>query len=547
MTDYNLGFYLTDQWRARDNLALTLTLRADRFSNPACNTNCFNRLATPFSTVAANSTIATPYNQSILTNQNLALPSSYHPWGLSPRIGFNWSPLGTSHNTVLSGGFGLFSGGLPAFFTDNLMNNLPGDPAFTLSGLPFGPNTPNNAQSIAAAGAAALRSGFANGATFNSLNTILTNTTGTGFSAPNFFNVGNDIHPSRVQEWDLQLQQGIGDKTSVSIKYVGNHGIWEQIPNNGLNAYCDPTVCAPSLGLAPGSTFAGLPAAPADPRFLQMTEVTTGYNSNYNGVTFSASRRFSAVQFQLNYTYSHALDYLSNGGAGLPFNFDTNGSILNPQNPFNVKQNMYGNADYDVRHYLSMNYVYTTPNKMFHNIMGGWTVAGTLFWHTGLPFTVIDSGTGSTLSAFGYGTTNPNYLGTFANQIGGSGSIICGSVYADPKAGACPGIVNNFAADSGGFGNQRRNQVFGPRFFDTDLTLAKSFHVPGWERGQLSFGITAYNLFNHPNFDQPVGDVGASNPGVIQATVNPPTSIYGSFLGADASPRLLQTQLKLTF
>jgi hypothetical protein len=57
----------------------------------------------------------------------------------------------------------------------------------------------------------------------------------------------------------------------------------------------------------------------------------------------------------------------------------------------------------------------------------------------------------------------------------------------------------------------------------------------------------AFNLFNHPNFDQPDGDIASPNFGSIVSNVNAPTSIYGSFLGADASPRLIQTQIKLTF
>ena len=88
--------------------------------------------------------------------------------------------------------------------------------------------------------------------------------------------------------------------------------------------------------------------------------------------------------------------------------------------------------------------------------------------------------------------------------------------------------------------------MFGPRFFNTDLTITKDFHIPGWENGVISIGATAYNVLNHPNFDQPVADV-ASTLGTIISTVNPPTSIYGSFLGGDASPRLLQTQIKLSF
>ncbi len=551
---YNLGFYVTDNWRVRSNLALTLTMRADRYSNPACITNCFNRLVAPFSTVAASSNLATPYNQSILANQNKAMPSGYKPWGLAPRFGFNWSPFGTARNTVLSGGFGLFSSAQPAGFVDQLMNNLPGDPSFILNGVPFGPTTPGNAQSIALAAANALRTGFANGATFGSLNTALLAATGSGFSVPNFFNIANNIKVPRIQEWDLQLQQGIGSKTSISLKYVGNHGLFQQIPNNGLNAYCGPlaatapagsTDCPTLLGVA---SFAGLPTAPADPRFLGVTEISTGYTSNYNGLTVSASRRFSAVQFQINYTYSHALDFLSNGGVTFePFNFNTNTSVTNPQNPFNPRQNMYGNADYDIRHYVSLNYVYTTPNKMFHSILGGWTIGGTLFWRTGTPFTALDSGTGGNLNAFGYGGVNTSTFGTFADQTGGSGLLMCNGKFANPNAGQCPALANNFTADTIGFGNQRRNQVYGPRFFDTDLNVAKSFHIPGWERGQISLGVTAYNLFNHPNFDQPDGDVGSSTFGTIQTTVNPPTSIYGAFLGADASPRLLQTQIKFIF
>src|SRR6185369_2487481 len=261
-------------------------------------------------------------------------------------------------------------------------------------------------------------------------------------------------------------------------------------------------------------------------------------------------RRLSSVQFQLNYTWSHALDYVSNGGQQLPFNFNTNLSVTNPQNPSNVFQNMYGNADYDVRHNFSANMVYTSPTQHgWLGALGDWTVGGTVFWHSGLPFTVVDSGTGSVLNGFGYGgvLAGGGGLGTFANQTGGNG-INCGPDFAKLNAPPCPGMANNFTPDTVGFGNQRRNQVRGPHFFNTDLTLMKNFHV-GFlgEAGKISFGITAFNIFNHPNFDQPVADVADSAFGTITSTVNPPTSIYGAFLGADASPRLLQTQIRLTF
>jgi hypothetical protein len=559
---WNLGFYGEDRLRLRSNLDLTFTLRTDYNSNPVCQTNCFNRLPGNFLNI--DHSLATPYNQSVLSHLHQALPGSYHPWTLEPRFGFSYSPM---TNTVISGGFGLFSSIIPAVYTDSLMNNLPNDPAFILPGVPYGPTAPGNGQGISAASSAALKTGFPAGATWASLNAQLLGLTGgtSGFSPPNFFNAARGIHVPRTQEWNLQVQQGFGNKTALKLQYVGNHGIWQQIWNAGLNSYCSDIVAPTTLLSAPGTpsclsslgapagltTFTGLPALPLDQRFLQISEASTGYNSNYNGLVVSFLRRLSAFQFQLNYTWSHALDFVSNGGQQLPFNFNTNSSISNPQNPFNVRQNMYGNADYDVRNNFSANYVYTSPRmKGLLGVLGDWTIGGTLFWHGGLPFTVVDTGTGSTLNAYGYGGTQVGAAGlaTFADQTGGGSGISCGSQFAKLNAPPCPGLANNFTPDVFSFGNQRRNQVRGPQYFDTDLSVLKNFHLPVLsEAASVSFGVTFFNLFNHPNFDQPVGDVADPSFGTIVSTINSPTSIYGSFLNADASPRLIQTQIRLTF
>jgi hypothetical protein len=97
-----------------------------------------------------------------------------------------------------------------------------------------------------------------------------------------------------------------------------------------------------------------------------------------------------------------------------------------------------------------------------------------------------------------------------------------------------------FSPATVGFGAQRRNQFYGPRYFDTDLTVMKNFKVPHWEQARFGIGAQFFNLFNHPNFDQPSGDIANPNFGTIISTVNTPTSILGSFLGGDASPRLIQ-------
>jgi hypothetical protein len=77
------------------------------------------------------------------------------------------------------------------------------------------------------------------------------------------------------------------------------------------------------------------------------------------------------------------------------------------------------------------------------------------------------------------------------------------------------------------------------------MTLAKS--VPLHEGVAVKLGVSAFNLFNHPNFLTPVGNVQASQFGQSIQTVSPPTSIYGSALGGDASVRILQLTGKFTF
>ena len=75
----------------------------------------------------------------------------------------------------------------------------------------------------------------------------------------------------------------------------------------------------------------------------------------------------------------------------------------------------------------------------------------------------------------------------------------------------------------------------------------KNFHFPHWESAKLGVGLQFFNLLNHVNFDQPVADVQDPNFGQIINTVSTPTSIVGSFLGGDASPRMIQVKAQLSF
>jgi hypothetical protein len=289
-----------------------------------------------------------------------------------------------------------------------------------------------------------------------------------------------------------------------------------------------------------------------------VNQVYSAAVSNYNGLTVSVQHRFSAgLQLQGNFTWSHALDEISNGGFNA-FNNTTSPSFESPANPNMAElRSNYGNADYDTRKYFSLSYVYQVPYKFGPKpLLQGWQLSGTLFTRSGLPFTVVDLSASNTLSSFGYGT-NTNLAKVFAGY-NGAAQPSCGVQAASATPGGAKAPCLNAAdfttvlgspTSSFSLGNQRRNQFYGPGYFDTDFTVMKFFGMPHWESGKLGLGVQFFNILNHPNFDLPVRDISNASGqfGQITKMVNTPTSILGSFLGGDAAPRLIQLTAKFNF
>src|SRR5262249_2553222 len=115
--------------------------------------------------------------------------------------------------------------------------------------------------------------------------------------------------------------------------------------------------------------------------------------ANYHGITASVKMQpVHGFSGQFNYTWSHTLDTCSNNCLE-PFVANTNVSLRYQTSPI-LPGSAYGNADYDVRHNFNFNYVYDSPSSWSSSwekwLLGGWTVAGTAFFHTGLPWSPVD-------------------------------------------------------------------------------------------------------------------------------------------------------------
>jgi hypothetical protein len=516
---YQLGWYASDELKVTPNLKLTLSMRFDHLSDPVCQTNCFQSLSASFQ----NLNRTAPVNQALSTGLNTAFPS-VTSIVYEPRVGFAWSPFG-ARNTVIRGGIGIFSDAIPTGGIDDILTNAPNDPSFVLFNGALSPAVPGNLNGQATAANTAFRANFASGG---------------AVPAFNFFNPGK-VQIPRYDEWDLEIQQAVGWHTTVSAKYVGNHGEHEEITNPALNA------SAPG-----GVAFGGLPLATPDPRFGVVAQTQNVGNSNYNGVTLTAAHTVNGgFQFQASYTYSHALDEISNSSLN-PFGLNTasNVDVVTPLNPFNIRQLNYGNADYDVRHSFSMNYVWSDAIRHLtaqgpNVLMKGWTISGTIFKHTGFPYSIFSSNETAALQGSLFGSTNPATATAVLANVVGSPNVSCGDSAAQ-LANPCYNAAN-FSDPTTNFATQRRNQFRGPGYFDTDFDFEKAFTIPRWENAKFSVGARFFNFFNHPNFAFPNTNVDSNQFGQITQTVSQPTTIYGSGLGADASPRVIEIQGKFVF
>jgi len=559
---YNLGFYAQEEWHARSNLSLTLALRAEHQSNPVCETRCFARLAGPFESVSHNPD--QPYNQAILVNLKQAYQgTSSIVW--APRISFAWQPLGVSRNSVFRGGFGIFYNALPGAAAYSMASNPPLFNQFTIQDDNIAPDETTSLFKDAAKSNTELLTGFAAGESYSEIQANVN-----GFSAPALTSPDRLPKSPQYQKWSLEVQQAFGAATSMSIGYFGNHGIHELIENPSANAF--------GFGTLPPMECTSPPVLPcADPRFGEVTQLTTAGVSNYNGMVVSFQHRFTGWSqgiFQANYTYGHAFDEVSNGGL-VQFAF---GSSVAPQDPNNIRGS-YGSADYDVRHSVNANYVWEVPVRAAlrgHGpdfVVKGWQVSGTIFARTGFPYTVIDN-------AESFNLQKNNFFGPiYAVPVGplppnspcGEGAAVpvapqpcqppqvlangnpnpnalfvqatCETAFNTGKlpgpSGLCGGPVVSFA--------QGRNRFRYPNYFNTDFSIMKNTKIPRWENAELGIGFQFFNLFNHPNFGGPGNSISNATLGQISYMESPPTGILGAGLGGDASPRNIQLKVQLQF
>jgi hypothetical protein len=546
----NLDLYAQDTWKVTTKLTWTFGIRDTLNSNPLNPHLHIARLRGSFDSISHD--VNQPLNAAIQTGLGNVFSST--PLAiLQPRTAIAWQ---LEPKSVLRAGVGFFSDILPGTIADTIGFNPPYNKTFqgglsgTVGGTAIAPGVPGSAVDATIAANQAFSSGFSQGqlscasAHANPSNCLrpvaITAIPDGKLSAPYFM------------EWSLGLEHQLGTTGSIRAQYVGTRAVNQPYLTqvNGYQTVCDGCFAPFPYGQAP------------DPRFGTVTQFSTGANSHYHGLQMTAMKRFgNGLMGQLNYTWSRCMDTVSNGGF---LSFSANG-ILSPL-PGNLARD-YGPCDYDIRNNLNAQYVYQLPLKIRNRLLGyalnGWQASGTVFWHSGIPFSVL-----STPYSAGSGIVNGSGP-QFANVVPGvplyepnpiPGLTQPGTVQwlnpnafvstVDPSTGACLG---GDSPKNCQFGNLGRNALRGPNFTWSDFYLTKWF--PFTERVKMRFDVQFFNVFNHPNFALPSmvlagvpgNPVTQSGFGAISSTTSPPTGLLGVGLGGDSTPRMIAFRLGVEF
>jgi hypothetical protein len=535
----NLDVYAQDTWKVTRTLTWTFGLRDTFNSNPLNPHDQVGRLRGSFSSIPHDNQPLNSVIQTHLGNLFSSTPVAI----LQPRTAIAWQ---FEPKSVLRTGFGIFSDILPGTVADLIGTNPPYDKTFqggvlgSVGGTAIAPGAPNSAVSAIVAANQTFTSGFPQGQP--SLPPVAITAIPDG-----------KLHAPYFMEWSLGIEHQFGTTASLHAQYVGTRAV-NQPYSTQVNGY--QTVCQ--------GCFAPFPyLQPTDARFAAVTQLSTGANSHYNGLQLTAMKRLGhGLQGQVNYTWSHCMDTVSNGGF-LPFSA---GGILSPL-PGDLARD-YGPCDYDIRHNLNAQYVYQLPIRVrSHSLsyaLNGWQISGTAFWHSGVPFSVLST----PYSANGNGIVQGSGP-QFASVVPGvplyahhpvPGVTQLGTIQwlnpdafasaVDPSTGQCSGGDDPQHCQ---FGNLGRNSLRGPNFLWSDFYLTKWF--PLTEHVKLRFEGQFFNVFNHPNFGLPSmvlsGVPGKPSTqtgfGALTYTTAPPTGLLGVGLGGDSSPRMIAFQARVEF
>ncbi|MGB6676117.1 MAG: carboxypeptidase regulatory-like domain-containing protein [Terriglobales bacterium] len=562
------GGFIQDDWRVAPSLTLNLGIRTEWVgaaydslchlgnsvlenanpptSNPFVYPSCAKQYGFP--TVSAAATL----NSAALNNEYARVPE--------PRIGFAYD-IGGKHQTVVRGGYGIYSVREDIGAVDNLSFTAP---FFPLSG---GPSTPVSS------------GGLGMGCMFNAAPTSVCPTAGSfplpalgtinGAYAPqpSVFQgfgggptTGSPVYSGNIdglfglavplnwsvpttQQWNLTVQRQLGGNWVAEIGYVGTKG-------SHLRSTFDPdqpalaspsnpiTLTAPNgtaYTITENTTSNALARAPypgVNPALLEAFYPNS--DSAYSGFQATVSHKFSkGLYFQSAYTFAKSIDNVSTASV----------AFITRVNDQNSAEASRGLSDFDHRQRFVTSFNYDLPfwaerHDAAGYVLGGWGITSVIIAQSGSPITIMDSNGATAYQLASAPVATANFAPGFncGNALNSGSMATKIANWVNPLAYQSAPVVPFSPDGATGYGDSPRNCIYGPDQVNVDFTLGKTFKLG--ERMNLRFRTEVFNLFNHPSFQNPLGT------GFANIAAGPQV---GQITQTNGTPRLIQFSLKFSF
>lgn len=333
-----------------------------------------------------------------------------------------------------------------------------------------------------------------------------------------------DASLPRVYQWNVAVEQQVGASQAVTVTYVGAAGrdLLRRFAYFGRNV---------------------IPSSPLNANFTSVvTLISNSGFSNYHALQVEFRRRLSAgLQGLASYTWGHSLD-----------NASDNQTVMAP--PARLDPNTdYAPSEFDIRHSFAAAFTYSIPAPHIGPatfLLRDWMLNGIFHARTAGPVNVILGTDNLALGSFASTVARPNVVPGIPLYLYGS-QYPGGRIFNNTPNQGGPGCKGPFCAPAAGQqGTLGRNALRGFGASQLDFGIQRMFRLT--ENFNLQFRSEIFNIFNHPNFGDPQGNM-------TSGLFGQSTQMLGRSLGSATSggglnplyqiggPRSIQFALRLQF
>jgi len=384
----------------------------------------------------------------------------------------------------------------------------------------------------------------------------------------------NPLRLPTLDAWNASLQQSLTPTLSLTIAYVGNKGthtlgdgsgntdnpmeaaitLPAQYSITGQQLHFDPSVSAttnfgvkalngqPVPGISPsGGTnnqtyltryYGGKLPACADSNYVSpkdpligpgqcgwtngITDYSDDFNTHYNALQVTLTKQFThGLSLNANYAWQHAISWQ-------PGYYTWSHAATKGTDGFLRRQQFIIYGLYELP-FGKNKLIGADWGNIANQIIGGWQLSPVLNYSSGLPFTLVLGGCPNIPNSA------PCYMNGNKTRFQ---SQITGAPWNTLHYFNAATLSTNFTTPGlDQIGTLGRNSLYGPNFFNTDLSVMKSF--PIYEAVSIQFRMDAFNVFNYISFGSPSG---------VDGTIN-----NGPGKDGTANPRQLQLSFRVQF